>query len=338
MISIGNLQINKLCLGDVEVTKAYLGDVEVYSSAPEPKYMTITVDSSNTGSTVISPKVSGSLPNLNLQYRINNGNWKDFIVGTTADISVRSGYVVQFKGNNPDGLSVDYSNYIEFSISKPVHISGNIMSLIDGVGATLEIPRNYCFYYLFKNSKIKTVSPDFLPATTLKNGCYYYMFYGCSLLTQAPELPATTLANYCYNSMFIGCTSLTTAPVLPATTLSVECYQYMFSGCTSLTQAPELPATKLAEGCYNEMFNECTSLTKAPELPASVLVKNCYYNMFSKCSSLSYVKSFAVSIGADGATTNWLYQVNRYGKLLGKTTYRQNSADGVPIGWTFEYF
>ena len=34
MISIGNLQINKLCLGDVEVSKAYLGDVEVYGSTP----------------------------------------------------------------------------------------------------------------------------------------------------------------------------------------------------------------------------------------------------------------------------------------------------------------
>ena len=338
MISIGNLQINKLCLGDVEVSKAYLGDVEVYSSAPEPKYMTITVDSSNTGSTVISPKVRGSLPNLNLQYRINNGNWNDFIVGTTADISVRKGYVVEFKGNNPDGLSVDYSNRLEFSISKPVHLSGNIMSLIDGVGATLEIPNNYCFYYLFEYSKIKTVSPDFLPATTLKNGCYGYMFYGCSSLTQAPELPVTTLKNGCYSSMFSGCTSLTQAPELPATTLAPYCYSYMFDGCTALTTAPALPATKLAESCYESMFDECKSLTKAPELPAPVLVKDCYYNIFSKCSSLSYVKSFAISIGANGATNNWLYQVNRYGKLLGRTTYENNSVDGVPIGWTFEYF
>ena len=64
MISIGNLQINKLCLGDVEVTKAYLGDVEVYGS--NQKYMTMTVLDGASGTT-ISPTVTGTLsqpPNL----------------------------------------------------------------------------------------------------------------------------------------------------------------------------------------------------------------------------------------------------------------------------------
>ena len=34
------------------------------------------------------------------------------------------------------------------------------------------------------------------------------MLYGCTSLTQAPELPATTLANRCYSYMLYGCTSL----------------------------------------------------------------------------------------------------------------------------------
>ena len=33
---------------------------------------------------------------------------------------------------------------------------------------------------------------------TGRNCCYSSMFYGCSSLTQAPELPATTLAYSCY--------------------------------------------------------------------------------------------------------------------------------------------
>ena len=210
MISIGNLQINKLCLGDVEVTKAYLGDVQVYGSTPQPveKYMTITVGAGAKGTT-ISPTVTGKLPNLNLQYRINNGDWNDFIVGTTADIKVVAGDVVQCKGMNTGGLSVDSSNYLRFVISgNPVALSGNVMSLIDGVGDALEIPSNHCFRRLFFESKVKTVSSDFLPATTLTNSCYCDMFGGCRLLVTAPALPATTLVEGCYDSMFWGCNIL----------------------------------------------------------------------------------------------------------------------------------
>ena len=66
MISIGNLQINKLCLGDVEVTKAYLGDVQVYGSTPQPvgKYITMTVLDRTEGTT-IATTITGTLyPNL----------------------------------------------------------------------------------------------------------------------------------------------------------------------------------------------------------------------------------------------------------------------------------
>ena len=112
------------------------------------------------------------------------------------------------------------------------------------------------------------------------------MFYGCTSLTQAPELPATTLAIYCYDSMFQGCTSLTQAPELPATTLAEYCYSNMFKGCTSLTQAPALPATTLVSYCYSSMFNGCTALTQAPALPATILADHCYGYMFNNCSKI----------------------------------------------------
>ena len=254
---------------------------------PEGKYMTITVDESNQGETTISPSVTGSLPNLNLQYRINNREWNDFIVGTTADIQVVAGDFVQWKGNNTDGVSTSENDYLNFSISGLCHLSGNVMSLIDGVGDTLEIPCNYCFYKLFSTSNVKTVSSDFLPATTLKNDCYSNMFLGCTTLTTAPELPATTLAERCYSCMFSSCISLTQSPMLHATTLANSCYYFMFSGCSSLLQAPMLPATTLANSCYMFMFNGCTSLTQAPELPATTLADYCYTYMFSVCTSLT---------------------------------------------------
>ena len=197
------------------------------------KYMTITADESNTGETIIHPNIEGSLPNLNLQYRINNGEWTDFIVGTTADIKIGAGDVLQFKGDNKEGISTNSgNNTLNFGISgNPVALSGNIMSLIDGVGDTLIIPIDYCFCNLFRNSAIKTVSSDFLPATTLKSSCYRDLFSGCQNLTQAPDLPATTLAEGCYNGMFYNCALLTTAPELPAKVLLDGCYGYMFTYC-----------------------------------------------------------------------------------------------------------
>ena len=73
------------------------------------------------------------------------------------------------------------------------------------------------------------------------------MFYGCTSLTQAPELPATTLARSCYSVMFDGCTSLTQAPKLPATTLADWCYYGMFNGCTKLSKVTILATSKVGE-------------------------------------------------------------------------------------------
>ena len=60
------------------------------------------------------------------------------------------------------------------------------------------------------------------------------------------DLGDIALAEYCYSGMFYGCTKLTQAPELPATTLAGGCYNRMFNGCSNLTQAPALPATELA--------------------------------------------------------------------------------------------
>ena len=307
MISIGNLQINKLYLGDVEVTKAYLGDVEVYGSTPQPveKYLTMTVLDGDAGTT-ISPTVTGTL-SPNLQYRVNNGAWNDFIVGTTADIQVAAGDVVQWKGMNTGGLSVDSSNYLKFAISgNPVSLSGNIMSLIDGVGDAIVVPCDYCFYKMFSKSNVKTVSQDFLPATTLTYSCYNDLFSE-SLLENSPELPATTLAQYCYQGMFYGCQNFTQAPALPATELASFCYQGLFQKCTSLVNPPEiLPAQVLKDYCYYLMFSE-SAITTAPELQATVLVPYCYKNMFKSCRKLEHAPELNSTDLAQGCYDSMFY-------------------------------
>ena len=252
---------------------------------PEGKYLTMTVDESNSGETTISPTVTGNLPNLNLQYRINNGDWTDFIVGTTADIKVVAGDAVQFKGVNESGLSIDFDNYLNFAISgNPVALSGNIMSLIDGVGETLVIPNKLCFYYLFYNSAIKTVSSDFLPATTLNEECYRSLFAYCYKLTQAPALPATTLATYCYSEMF--------------------------GGCSALKQAPELPATNLVDNCYNYMFIYCSSLNYVKCLATDNISTSTLGWLSGVSSTGTFVKPAGVSYptGEDGIPEGWTIQ------------------------------
>ena len=283
---------------------------------PEPKYLTMTILELPEGSptTQISINKIGEPVGTNFQYKVNNREWTDWDFTNPQAISANAGDVIQWKGNNPSGLSKDSSNYIYFQISNEVDLSGNVMSLIDGIGDTKVIPCNYCFESLFENTKIKTVSEDFLPATTLTEFCYGSMFSGCTSLVSVPELPATTLSEFCYVKMFYGCTSLTTAPALPATTLASNCYQdmfwecsylvnapsslpattlaggcyrMMFAGCSSLVNAPALPATTLAGGCYEEMFSRCTSLVSAPELPATTLADYCYNYMFRGCTSLT---------------------------------------------------
>ena len=49
------------------------------------------------------------------------------------------------------------------------------------------------------------------------------MFYGCTSLTQAPELPATTLANSCYYDMFSGCHKLNSVKCLATDISASDC-------------------------------------------------------------------------------------------------------------------
>lgn len=229
------------------------------------------------GTTISLEKIGDSNPEI--YYSFDKNVWNSF-----SSLTVLQNCMVYFKGSNLEGFSKDVENYSKFIVSKEFKCSGNIMTLIDGVGETVIIPNKCCFYELFYYSKIVTAPK--LPATSLCDSCYYYMFYHCTSLTIAPELPAITLANGCYEGMFSGCTSLKTAPALPATTLADYCYCGMFTGC-SLTTAPDLPAKNLAKSCYALMFCGCLNLTTPPVLPATSLANGCYAGMFEWCSNLT---------------------------------------------------
>ena len=222
------------------------------------------------------------------RYCIDDGEWIS-LSAIKATPSINNGQKISFKITNPTFYAA--SGIGTFTVNKAFNVEGNIMSLLYGDNFEEEIDlsrKNYVFRMLFQDcTTLHSAENLILPARTLAECCYQHMFYGCTSLTEAPELPATKLADSCYGSMFSNCTSLTSAPELLATTLKDFCYENMFHNCTSLTEAPELPATTLAERCYQHMFNGCTSLTTAPELPATTLASNCYNSMFYECTSLT---------------------------------------------------
>ena len=300
-----------------EFVKKYftvVGGPEAIDAVAEqkPKYLTMTLPEGSPRGGVIFIRKSDSLnKTLNFQYRVNNGDWIDWNFAKEVPAFINVGDVVQWKGVNSDGLSTGINDHVHFVTSTEVNLSGNVMSLIDGVGKTKVIPCDYCFSHLFSEAQVKYVSEDLLPATTLTKGCYYSMFYARQSLVNAPELPATTLADSCYKYMFFGCSSLVSAPkILPATTLANSCYYYMFQTCSSLVDAPVLPATTLANSCYNCMFQGCRNLQN--------------------------VTCLATDISAPGCISGWLTGVastGTFNKAAG-VEWPIGGYDGIPSGWT----
>ena len=251
-----------------------------------------------------------------LEYFDSDKTWTTWDAGITLSAVADDGeYVLYLRGTGNTVITGSNSNYRWFLTGSDIKCIGNIENLLDyATVASGEHPTmaSYCYANMFYGCTALTQAPE-LPATTLADRCYYYMFRGCTALTQAPELPATMLAYGCYEYMLNGCTSLTQAPALPATTLASNCYANMFQGCTSLTKAPELPATTLVYGCYWGMFEECTSLTQAPELPATTLAEHCYHGMFIDCIDLKlsstqtgeYTQEYRIPSSGNGVTATY---------------------------------
>ena len=225
-----------------------------------------------------------------LEYSKNSGEWVEITSSTSGTpITVSAGDTVQFRGNYTK------SNNLFGDSTAKYNIKGNIMSLIDKDNfATTTNLTTSIFYKLFSST-------------------YYYRNTG---LIDASKLvlPATTLATGCYQQMFYGCTSLTNAPELPASTLALNCYSGMFRYCSSLTTAPELPATTLTYGCYRDMFNGCTNLNHIECLATDISASDCLTNWVSGVASTgTFVKNPSMTSwteGNNGIPTGWTIQDN----------------------------
>lgn len=223
-----------------------------------------------------------------LRYSYNGKTWNRLSANQyTKTLSKNS--IIYLRGNlTPNS----YSGIGTFSSTKKFSVSGNCMALIFNTTASeaksLE-GYKHAFYNLFKNSRIVSVSENFLPATTLSESCYYNMFFGCTSLKFTPRLPAVKLANGCYKYMFNGCSSLQQLTYdLPNKIESAEeCFMGMFGNCFNLIKAPTLDCGKTAKkNMYNSMFTGCTKLVDSPTLNITTFEYGCCRFMFSGCVSL----------------------------------------------------
>lgn len=155
--------------------------------------------------------------------------YEEGFIPYSSSVSIPQGKSVWFRAS---GLSTNNSERT-FTTNAAVECHGDVRSLLRKTDFTSATLTPYCFYGLFKGSRI-TTAPE-LPATTLTEGCYCRMFYNCTSLVTVPSiLPATTLASHCYREMFRSSSKITTAPDLPATTLVDHCYDTMFYECSTL--------------------------------------------------------------------------------------------------------
>ena len=342
---VGSTGVDKLCLGNEAIWESTPPGPVPY----ERQYLTFEIISGGSINWV------GRTNTNIIEYKVNNGAWTQLGGQTRQFITVNTGDIVKFRGDNAAYGSSQIPAYGSFNydtiLSSPIatyKAYGNVMSLISSTGFTglTSFSANYALCGLFSGGTMEEdgvyhglvdVSNLVLPATGLTLGCYMYMFKGCTSLTAAPVLPATALTDSCYLSMFQGCSGLTQAPALPATTLANSCYNSMFRNCTSLTQASALPATTLAINCYSNMFAGCIRLTTAPELLATTLANNCYAGMFSGCTSLNTITCIA-SIKGTSYTNNWVKNVASTGTFYkdANATGWTRGANGIPSGWTVQ--
>ena len=153
---------------------------------------------------------SGNYNISNLQYSVNNGEWKTVVANTEVPFGGDKGDL-RLRGTNTNGTAdgptlISTITFTDETVN--VACTGDIRTLLDW--------RNY-----------NTVDT--------KDARFCGLFFHCSVLTSAPELPATTLADNCYYSMFLNCTNLIAAPELPATKLADFCYYLMFNNCKKLS-------------------------------------------------------------------------------------------------------
>lgn len=246
-----------------------------------------------------------------IEYSKNGGAWTSIHSTAGTEITVAAGDTVKFRGDNAYYAN-DSSDCATFDGTAYFTLRGYLTSLIDSTGYTsmTTLPSANTFCGLFKNTNVTDASNLNLGTTGLSKSCYDYLFFGCTHMTQGPDLPATTIPEGAYNGMFQNCYALTVPPIMSATTL-------------------------LDRGNCVAMFMGCQNLETSPEIKVQTVLSQSFQFMFHSCSKLKHVTCLATSFEGFMCTWGWMTSVSGSGtfvKASGMTSW-ETGANGIPNGW-----
>lgn len=169
-------------------------------------------------------------------------------------------------------------------------------------------PYNGSYEQMFANCTSLTSVTEIAVATSgVGQTAYSKMFYNCSSLTH-PQIASIGTSDIPFSNsslnldyMYYGCSALTEAPELPLEPRYFT-YSHMFYNCKSLTRAPELPARTLDNGRgYSNMFCGCSNLNYVKCLATS---RDSYYNtefwLSGVASSGTFVKPSSMTSWGTG--------------------------------------
>lgn len=196
----------------------------------EDKTLTFTALTDNSS---VQLTAVGTPYDLSLEYNIGGG-WTTYTLDDVITIDI--GEQVKFRGIN-DRISIATTRYIKFVMSGMIEASGDITSLLNGVGGDVYIPQTgLCL-----------------------------LFDGCTSLIQSPRLPSTTLGSRCYSGIFSGCGNITSHDVA-----TLNDSTNVFRGntsCASLTIHAETPPT-IASTSITGLKSDCIIYVPAGSVAA----------------------------------------------------------------------
>ena len=294
-IAIGNKTVSNIQIGSKTVERIEIGGKTAYEL---PDYLCFT-DVSGSSNTLTLTK-NGDAPSVSLEYSTDKVNWTTWTESNgVRTYTIPANGKVYLRGVNSNGTGTDGTNYHVFSSTKNVNASGNVVTVLDGIGINTD---NIHLSRLFWGMTTLKTTPSFPNGgLVLGSNALSEMYEGCTGLTTTPAFTVSSFTgNGAMNDMFKDCTGLTSASNihLNATNIPTNTYWAIFNGCSSLTALPVFTSSPLSVGAngMRGMFYNCTSLTTAPSFTISSMSgTNACYTMFNGCTSLTSASNITLN-------------------------------------------
>lgn len=217
-IKLGSSNIDSIMFGATEVQSVYKGEALLWEREKThdytKDYLTFTALSAGRINVYTTPAE-------NLKLRYNGSSWMALPMsdGTYSFITVKSGDVVEFKGNG-SFVSGTSGTFTTGNSSATYNVSGNVMSLVapDDFTETTTLSTSLTRLF-YSNTSLVNATNLMLPATELEvTSAYSYMFRDCANLVNGPTIGAIDWSNSEAGSacmyMFRNCSKLQYIKVL----------------------------------------------------------------------------------------------------------------------------